>query len=281
MIRSHLACAALLCSTVARAQDKTCIRQPAAGQASVVVMGHLDTVDPTTDLPTPYLKSVFVALRDAFRASGPLPLVAFTRLTRDTATYAMTTAVEFEIMRDGRIQGAHLIATSLSRALDSIALGALVRVDSARSLYTLPRGVIEPAHLLFTTDVASDTGKRQTGDDVTGSLIRITAPVWTSFKLPVPKPYSQGPEYPPGAISQSKEDAVTAVFVIDELGMVVPSTVYLSRATYEEFGMSVVKWLTSSNARFRPGIVGGCPARMLVSEPFAYNLQSPNSGGAK
>ena len=62
------------------------------------------------------------------------------------------------------------------------------------------------------------------------------------------------------------------VFMVDESGVVIPNTVYLTSITYREFGLSVLKWMYTARARYHPAIVGGCPAKFLVGQPFTYQL---------
>jgi hypothetical protein len=266
-------CATLLVSAVARAQDIACTPAPAAGQVSVVIMGRLEPMYPTVEVPTPYLRSVLFSLRDSFRAAGPLTFAAFTDLGPDTVTFAMSTAVMFQITRDGRIEGSHLLATSLSPSLDSAVLGAVARVDSGQLLLPLPRGVDGRVHLRFTTYVATDTGQGTSGHDVTGPLVRTSAPVWTSFKMPGMIPHLRLPAYPGQAVMARAEDSVTAAFVLDETGAVLANTVYLTKVTYRDFGISVIKWLYVPQPRYQPGIVGGCPSKFFVVQPFWYQIE--------
>ena len=270
MTRSHLLVATLLLSGIARAQDTACTRVPASGQVPVVIMGKLEPTDPTLEVPKAYLKSVLLSLRDAFHVSGPLAFSSFTGLGRDTATYAMTTAVQFRIASDGRIQDSRLMATSLSSTLDSSALGAVARADSEQLLPPMPGTVDKRAEFRFTTYVASDTSKATSS--VTGPMARTTVPVWTSYKMPDMIRRIRPPEYPPNALSAHAQDSVTAVFVVDESGTVIPNTVYLTSITYRDFGLSVLKWLYAPQPRYHPGIVGGCTARFAVTQPFTYKL---------
>jgi hypothetical protein len=273
MTRSHLLVATLLLSGTARAQDTVCTRAPESGQASVVIMGRLEPTDPALEVPKPYLKSVLSSLRDAFHASGPLALSSFTSLGRDTVTYAMATAIQFQITDDGRVQDSRLLATSLSSTLDSAALGAVARADSEQLLLPMPGNVDRRAVLRFTTYVASDTGKGVSGNSVTGPLVRTTAPVWTSFTMPDMVRHMRPPEYPPSAVAAHAQDSVMVVFVVDESGAVIPNTLYLTSITYREFGLSVLKWMYSARPRYHPAIVGGCPARFHVEQPFTYKMR--------
>jgi hypothetical protein len=273
MLSFRLWCATLLFSAVARAQDTACTRAPAAGQVSVVIMGRLEPMYPTVDVPMPYLRSVLFSLRDSFHAAGPLTFASFTDLGRDTVTFGMTTAVMFQITRDGRVEGSQLLVTSLSPSLDSAALGAVARADSEQLLLALPREVDGRAHLRFTTYVATDTGKGASAHGVTGPLARTSAPVWTSFKMPGMIPRVAPPEYPRQAVMARVADSVTAAFVLDETGAVMLNTVYFTKVTYREFEISVIKWLYVPQPRYRPGIVGGCAAKFAVVQPFSYQIE--------
>jgi TonB family protein len=236
-------------------------------------MGRLELTDPTLEVPKPYLKSVLSSLRDAFRASGPLAVSSFSGLGRDTVTYAMATAIQFQIADDGRVQNSRLIATSLSSTLDSTALGAVARADSEQLLLPMPGNVDKGAVFRFTTYVESDTSKGASGNSVTGPLVRTTVPVWTSFTMPGMIRHMRPPEYPARALAAHAQDSVMVVFMVDESGVVIPNTVYLTSITYREFGLSVLKWMYTARPRYHPAIVGGCPAKFLVEQPFTYKMR--------
>ena len=255
----------LLVSALAHAQGAPCTRAQPVGHVAGVVAAYLEPTYPTLSLPPEYVAGVLTAIRNSFRAPDPLDYATFELLRHDTATLAMSAAAEFEITKDGAVEHVHLLGSSLSKPFDAAIVGAIAKADSDQLILPPPK-VKDRAFLRLTTSV---TAAELAG---AGSLIHLSVPIWTSSTDIQKLPHAKKLEYPLTGRLAEKSDFVVAQFVVDDSGAVVPSATYVVRATWRDFGLSVLHYLMQ--ARYAPGTVGGCPAAMMVRAPFTYMMSS-------
>lgn len=262
---------AILLASAVSAQPPSCTRSPPDFHLRGVVAAYLEPQYPTVDLPAAYLEGVLNAIKASFHQSDSLDYATFEIGTHDTAIMALSTTAEFEITKDGAVAHLHLLGSSLSRGFDAAVLGAIARADSDRMIFPPPK-VKDRAYLRLTTDISD--GNPLIGQDrgPVQPLFELSVPIWAKATDVRKAPKAPKLEYPQTGRVAGKSDSVLARFVIDETGVVVPATAYIEHASWRDFGLNVLRYLTV--ARYVPATVGGCPANVLVRAPFTYLMSS-------
>ncbi|MBA4073305.1 MAG: hypothetical protein C0497_16005 [Gemmatimonas sp.] len=84
---------------------------------------------------------------------------------------------------------------------------------------------------------------------------------------------SAAPEYPETMAQRRIEGGAVFRFVIDSTGLIDMSTVRVMSATHSAFARAVREAMPKM--KFRPASIGGRPVRLLVEQPYAFNIQKP------
>lgn len=107
---------------------------------------------------------------------------------------------------------------------------------------------------------------------VTAPVARVSLPHYAGTPVRPVIGAQGGPRYPPEMREQNREGEVLLQFVVTEEGLVdLMSVQRLRVAGPPEFERAVMAWLPWG--RFHPAMVGDCPVRMLVQQPFQFALQ--------
>jgi TonB family protein len=159
-----------------------------------------------------------------------------------------------------------LVTRSLADALDAAVLRAVQAVDSADGP-TLPwdgkRGGERVAFLAIANSPARTPGVRL-------PLVAVRTPVFRHDRSVTPVETRVGPHYPEELKAASIEGRARVDFVVTEGGRIDPATLRVREFSHPAFAASVLEFL--QRTAFRPGLVAGCPVKMLVSQPFEFQL---------
>lgn len=189
------------------------------------------------------------------------------------------------IRPDGQLHRIELVQTSLVAAIDG-GLQTAIRTAVESLLPPSVLGVSKDLTLYFTLTMEPTLGVIPLPGGDRRSKARPAFPVRRTVEQPVlrlalptarfsafpqfERRPSSGPRYPPGLKSENIEGDVTAQFVVGEDGLVVPGTIRVVEATDIGFANSVIRSL--EDARFSPGLIGGCAVPVLMTNWFSFRL---------
>lgn len=160
----------------------------------------------------------------------------------------VTGEVAFTLTSRGRLESLDLTATSLSARLDTALLTSVRRADSAGGFAGLPAG-------LYHVSLSSAT-------PAAGAHAIPLAGVSVAVR-----PLVRGATIDPAAPTLAlPSGAGTFEFVIDEQGRAVGSTLRTIASSSPEFTRGVSRAL--GTMRLKPAIVGTCPVKQVVVQPF-------------
>ena len=175
-------------------------------------------------------------------------------------------AVWFQVGDDGRLAGMSVIRRSGWDALDLALQRAILRSDSLHALRPPPPELAGEA-LDFWLGVGTWQGNAV--DDVpVGRIVRVGPRVRGGERPPRLISLGYRPEFPWRAVAAGMGDKMIVEFVVDTAGRVDPDSIVFLQANYREFAEETLKTLRS--ARYEPGRIGHCPARMRIREDILF-----------
>jgi TonB family protein len=156
--------------------------------------------------------------------------------------------------------------------LDS-ALVQAVRAAQARGLgWVLAPGEVRGDSLTVVLELAA--GPDTVG--VTAPVARVILPQFLATPVSIRPDSRVVAPYPESARQANREGSVLVSFVVTESGTADLGSVEVHRGE-PEFVTSVM--IALSRTRYTPAMVGGCPVRMVVAQPFEFRLQGgPHEG---
>lgn len=226
-----------------------CPMPSAIDTIDVLIYGTLAGRRPVDAHADSVLQGILRMFHLATGVSFPVFGYAFTG--GSTIAPTLTGQVTFTLGRGGRLTDVHLTATSLSGAVDSSLVATVRRADSAGEFGKSSTGE-------FTLSLSSATpppGARAV------PLTRIEVPAWRLAHGAAIDPDSAAPDLPPGS--------GTFEFVVDERGRAIPTTLQVIGETQRGFVVAVARSL--SDFRFRPALIGQCPVKQVVRQPFSIH----------
>jgi periplasmic protein TonB len=87
----------------------------------------------------------------------------------------------------------------------------------------------------------------------------------------MPRRDNPTPGYPAAMRAAGVDGTVLVQFVVDTMGRVEPGSISILRATHEQFGDAVRRWL--GRTRYLPGEIAGHRVRQLVQQEVGFSLQ--------
>jgi hypothetical protein len=241
-----------------------------------------DTLSPA------FAARIILAFQDNFPRVAPLPPNVYVPVHQGQSTDlapVLFGEVVFSLTSDGRLARAEISQSSLSPEFDQSMIDALHHADSTNAFPAWSEtGKTEPPWFFITIS----SGGHEPGLPV--ELFRVHAPTWHGGTIPQADPHHPlpRPAYPRELQAQGFEGTLIIQFVVDELGSPIPSTFRMVRPAHferpphvavsqpngevhlSEFVSSVADML--SHARYMPGTVSGCAAKVFVAQPFDFKL---------
>jgi TonB family protein len=202
---------------------------------------------------------------DRFPHYDPDPGLGSTPMDRALAV------VWFQVRDDGRLAGMSVIRWSGWDVLDLGLQRAILRADSLRTLRPLPPELAGQA-----VDLWLGVGAWQGNavDDVpVGRILRLGPRVRGGEHRPRLVSLGYRPHLSARAAAAGLGDRMIVEFVVDTSGRVEPNSIFFIQADRREFAEEALKALRS--ARYEPGRIGLCPARMRVRENLLFATGQP------
>jgi len=148
----------------------------------------------------------------------------------------------------GRVSSVALTATSLVPTVDSALVTAVRRADSVKAFVGVPEGT-------YTMSLSS---AKPDGDALAIDLAHISVGV-----LPLAHKAAIDFNAPPPLLPSGDG---TFLFVVDEHGRALPTTMVTVKTSSPKFAQAVGKGL--DKLRFDPAVSGNCPIKQVVQQPF-------------
>ena len=187
------------------------------------------------------------------------PLDKATRLSFELAA-ATHGSFGFSMRRDGTLGEIRVLATTGDSATDEEIVRDLQAVrDSGESAYL--NGALRDSDDQLRVLITSEGG---TGGE---PLVRLRVPT-IHAEVAATILSSKPAKYPPNALRSRIPADVELAFIIDETGHILPNSIRLMSAPYQEFAESATAAILAE--RFGAARAGGCPVKMRVQQHVRY-----------
>ncbi len=173
-------------------------------------------------------------------------------------------SAELTVRRSGALAGVHIVESTASAALDSQLVHAVVALDSAHVMPSLPDGQLADS---VRVDLRIQAYRGLAAQAVPLFVAKLPR---YAFRMAAPRADNPRPAYPKRLESHLVPGQALASFIVRTDGTVDMSTVRFDRKSYREFAEAVMRVLPRWH--FQPAMAGECPVAQHVEQPFNFRI---------
>ena len=173
--------------------------------------------------------------------------------------------------RDGRLDGAAVLASSLDRAFDRAVLDAVARVDSIGYRFPPPEAMAGDSALIR---LRVDPYGVRDGASAPMFRARVPRPTFTEALVEGEGPAPRVP-YSPEALASGARGMVTTWLVVDTAGVPIPQSVQVLRADHPHLLRMVLDAIPT--LRYRPTRALGCGVPVHLVQRFDFAGYEPKA----
>jgi hypothetical protein len=191
-------------------------------------------------------------------------------VARPVASAAVRLTLRLRPDGAGTTLAAALVTRSLADDLDAALLAAVQATDTAAGTalgWPSALGAEAVVQLGLRTAVVGDDRRRPA---LRRPVLALASPLFAHSASVTPLPRNLGPIYPADLRSAGVPGRARVEFVVTETGEVDPTTTRVLETTQPELAPAVLGFLC--RARYRAGVGGGCPVKVLVVQPFEFRI---------